>query len=153
MPNPPLENNMSGANEDIPGEKGPYRNLVWKRKLKARKKRRRFRPSRRAARRKVICDRERARKREITVATYDVRTMTIDAEVLGEYRQAGLDIIGLQETRRDGQSQLRQAGYVVYCSGTYGDKGGRKKGQGGVGLAIRETITRAVVRPPEFINE
>ena len=75
------------------------------------------------------------------------------AEVLGEYRQAGLDIISLQETRRDGQSQLRQAGYVVYCSGACGDKGGGKKGQGGVGLAIRESITRAVVRPPEFINE
>ena len=61
------------------------------------------------------------------------------AEVLGEYRQAGLDIIGLQETRR----------YVVNCSGACGDKGGGKKGQGGVGLAIRETI----VRPPELINE
>ena len=87
--------------------------------------------------------------------------MTIDgkhgvgraAEVLGEYRQAGLDIIGLQEIRRVGESQLKQAGYVMYCSGACGDKGGGKKGQGGVGLAIRETITRAVVRPLEFINE
>ena len=75
------------------------------------------------------------------------------AEVLGEYRLAGLDIIGLQETCRDGQSDFKQAGYVVYCSGACGDKGGGKKGQGGVGLAIRETITRAVVRPPEFISE
>ena len=75
------------------------------------------------------------------------------AGVLGEYRQVGLDIIGLQETCRDGQSQLRQVGYVVYSSGACGGKGGGKKGQGGVGLAIREAITRAVVRPPEFINE
>ena len=75
------------------------------------------------------------------------------AKVLGEYRLAGLDIIGLQETRRDGQTQLRQAGYVVYCSGACGDKGGGKKGEGGVGLAIRENITRAVVHLPEFINE
>ena len=42
---------------------------------------------------------------------------------------------------------------MVYCSGACSDKGGEKKGQGEVGLAIRETITRAVVRPPEFINE
>ena len=42
---------------------------------------------------------------------------------------------------------------MVYCSGACGDKGGGKKGQVGVGLAIRESITRAVVRPPEFINE
>jgi len=42
---------------------------------------------------------------------------------------------------------------VVYVSGACGDKGGGKRIQGGVGLAIRETITRAVVRPPEFINE
>ena len=42
---------------------------------------------------------------------------------------------------------------TVYCSGACGDKGGGKKGQGGVRLAIREIITRAVVRPPEFINE
>ena len=64
-----------------------------------------------------------------------------------------MDIIGLQETRRDDQSQLKQIGYVVFCNGACGDKGDGKKGQGGVGLAIRETITRAVVRPPEFINE
>jgi len=36
-------------------------------------------------------------------------------EVLGEYRQAVLDIIGLQEIRRDGLSQFKQAGhYVIY---------------------------------------
>ena len=62
------------------------------------------------------------------------------AEVLGEYQQADLDIIGLQETRRDRQSHFKQADYVVYCSGASGDKGDGK-GQGGVGLAIRETIT------------
>ena len=42
---------------------------------------------------------------------------------------------------------------MVYVSGACGDKGGGKRIQGGVGLAIRETITRVVVRPPEFINE
>ena len=42
---------------------------------------------------------------------------------------------------------------MVHCSGACGDKGGRKKGQGGLGLAIRETITRAIVRLLEFLNE
>ena len=37
-------------------------------------------------------------------------------------------------------------------SGEYGDKNGGKKGQGGVGLAVRTSITRAA-RPPEFISD
>ena len=130
MPNPPREKNIPGANGDSPRGKGTLpifilETITLRRKLKARKKRRRLRPAWRAARRKAICDRERARKRGITVITHNVRTMAIDgkhrvgraAEVLGEYRQAGMDIIGFQETRRDGQSQLRQAGYVVYAVG------------------------------------
>jgi len=28
-----------------------------------------------------------------------------------------------------------------------------KKSQGGVGLAVRERLTRTIVRPPEFISE
>ena len=108
-----------GANVESPMGKGTLaggflERITKGRKLRARKKRRRLRPERRAARRKAIRDRERARKGEITVATHTVRTMVIDgkhgvgraAEVLGEYRHAGLDIIGLQETRRDGQSQF-----------------------------------------------
>ena len=73
------------------------------------------------------------------------------AEVLDVYQEMGCDIIGLQETRRSGQSALIQAGYVVYCSGESGGDGEGKKGQGGVGLAVRESISRAEARPPEFI--
>ena len=126
MPNPPRENKISGANGDSPRGKGTLpifvlKKITERRKLKTRKKGRRLRPARRAARRKAICDRERARKREITVATHNVGTMAIvgkhgvgrAAEVLGEYRHAGLNIIGLLETRRDGQPQFKQAGYVV----------------------------------------
>ena len=64
----------------------------------------------------------------------------------------GCDIIGLQETRRSGHSAFSQAGYVVYCSGECGDENGGKKGQGGVGLAVRTSTTRAA-RPPEFISD
>ena len=42
---------------------------------------------------------------------------------------------------------------MVDCSGACGDKVCGKKGQSGVGLATRESITRAVVRPPKPINE
>ena len=40
----------------------------------------------------------------------------------------------------------------MYCSGECGDKNDGKKGQGGVGLAVRTPITRAA-RPPEFISD
>ena len=40
----------------------------------------------------------------------------------------------------------------VYCSGECGGENGGKKGQGGVGLAVRNSITRAA-RPPEFISD
>ena len=67
-------------------------------------------------------------------------------------RLVGCDIIGLQETLRSGQSAFSQAGYLVYCSGECGGENDGKKGQGGVGLAVRNSITRAA-RPPEFISD
>ena len=69
------------------------------------------------------------------------------------YQKMGCDIIVLQEMRRSGQSALLQAGYVVYCSGESGGDGEGKKGQGGVGLAVRKSISRAESRPPEFISD
>ena len=67
------------------------------------------------------------------------------------YDRLGCDVMGLQETHRSGHSAFSQAGYLVYCSGECSDENGGKKGQGGVGLAGRTSITRAV-RPPEFIS-
>ena len=40
----------------------------------------------------------------------------------------------------------------MYCSGECGSENGGKKGQSGVGLAVRTPITRAA-RPPEFISD
>ena len=40
----------------------------------------------------------------------------------------------------------------MYCSGEFGGENDGKKGQGGVGLAVRNSITRAA-RPPEFISD
>ena len=73
-------------------------------------------------------------------------------DVLSVYDRLGCDVIGLQETRRSGHSAFNQAGYLVYCSGECGGGNGGKKGQGGVGLAVRTSITRAA-RPPEFISD
>ena len=42
--------------------------------------------------------------------------------------------------------------YLVYCSGECGDENCGKKGQGGVGLAVRTSITRAA-RSPEFFSD
>ena len=64
----------------------------------------------------------------------------------------GCNVIGLQETRCSGHSAFSQAGYLVYCSGEWGGDNGGKKGPGGVGLAVRTSITRAA-RPPEFISD
>ena len=73
-------------------------------------------------------------------------------DVLSLYDRLGCNVIGLQETRRSGQSSFSQAGYLVHCGGEYGGENVGKKGQGGVGLAVRNSITRAA-RPPEFIGD
>ena len=73
--------------------------------------------------------------------------------VFGVCQEMGCNIIDLQETRRSGQSTLLQAGYVVYCSGESGSDGERKNGQGGVGLAVRKSTSRAEARSPDFISD
>ena len=73
-------------------------------------------------------------------------------DVLSVYDRLGCDVIGLQETRRSGHTAFSHAGYLVYCSGECGGENGGKKGQGGVGLTVRTSITRAA-RPPEFISD
>ena len=131
-----------------------------RRKFLARKRRRRGRAARRLLRQRERRNRAHARGREITVATHNVRTMAVDGkhgvgralDVLSVYDRLGCDVIGLQETRRSGHSAFNQAGYLVYCSGECGDENGWKKGQGGVGLVVRTSITRAAC-PPEFISD
>ena len=54
--------------------------------------------------------------------------------------------------RRSEHSAFSQAGYLVYCSGECGGENSGKKGLGGVGLAVRTSITY-VARPPEFISD
>ena len=123
-------------------------------KVLARKKRRRGRAGRRAARRQASNDRDRARRKELIIATHSVRTMAVDgkhcvgraAEVPGVYQEMGCNIIGLQETRRSGQSALLQAGYHDYCSG-------RVRRRRGLGKLFARVISRAEARLPEFISD
>ena len=133
--------------------------VTERRKSLARKRRQRGRAERRRLRQSKRRNRARARGREIAVVTHNVRTIVVDGthgfgpalDVLSVYDRLGCDVIGLQETRRSGHSAFSQAGYLVYCSGECGCENGEKKGQGGVGLAVRTSITRAA-RPPEFIS-
>ena len=156
--NPRRETKTKGRNGDR--EKEMKEEVTDRRKFLARKRRRRGRAERRLLRQRERRNRAHARGREITVATHNVRTMAVDGkhgvgralDVLSVYDRLGCDVIGLQETRRSGHSAFSQAGYVVYCSGECGDENGGKKGQGGVGLAVRTSITRAA-RPPEFISD
>ena len=106
-PNPPRETKSSSANGGRNWRTAVYVQKVIKRKkVFARKKRRRGRTRRRAARRQASNDRGRVRRRELVIATHNVRTMAVDgkhgvgraAEVLDVYQEMGCDIIGLEET-------------------------------------------------------
>ena len=158
--NPRRENKIQGKNGDGEGRKLKKSQGETSWKILARKRRRRGRAERRRLQQSKRRNRARARGREIAVATHNVRTMAVDGthgvgralDVLSVYDRLGCDIIGLQEIRRSGQSAFSQAGYLVYCSGECGGENDGKKGQGGVGLAVRNSITRAT-RPPEFISD
>ena len=63
--------------------------------------------------------------------------------ILKVCQELGCDVIGLQETRRGGQSTLTAAGYTVFCSGAEDSKHERKRTHG-VGLAVRESIVAGV---------
>ena len=152
------ETKTKGRNGDR--ERKMREEVTNRRKLLARKRRQRGKAEQCLLRQRERRNRARARGREITVATHNVRTMAVDGkhgvgralDVLSVYDRLGCDVIALQETRRSGHSAFSQAGYLVYCTGECGDENGGKKGQGGVGLAVRTSTTRAA-RPPGFISD
>ena len=107
-PNAPRETKNSGADGGRNWRTEMYvQKVVKRKKVFARKKRRRGKTRRRAARRQASNDRGRARRRELVIATHNVRTMAVDgkhgvgraAEVLDVYQEMGCDIIDLQEAR------------------------------------------------------
>ena len=115
VPNPPREAKTSDANGGRNRRTKVYIQKFIKREiLLAGRKRRRGRSRRRATRRQASNDRDRARRKELVIATHNVRTMAVDGkhgvgravEILDVYQEMDCDIIGLQETRRGGQSAL-----------------------------------------------
>ena len=89
--------------------------------------------------------RAKRRIQELTFSTFNVRTAAFQGVngighidlLLRICASKGCDVIGLQETKRDGIPEIAAAGYRVYFSG---DCGGVKgiKWQHGVGLAVKE---------------
>ena len=95
--NPRREAKIQGKNGD--GERGKIEKVTKRRKLLARKRRRRGRAERRLLRQSKASNRARAREREITVATHNVRTTAVDGthgvgralDVLSVYDRLGCE--------------------------------------------------------------
>ena len=126
----------------------------------ARKGRRRARLERqRNAKTSQNVARARSRTRELIVATWNVRSMSLTgrrraghAEVLlQKCKVLGCDVIELQETRRPGRTEFAAAGYRVFCSGVDGSSG--RAGQHGAGLAVNTFIIREATWTQELTNE
>ena len=99
----------------------------------SRKRKRRGRAGRCAAQRQASNDRDRARNKELIIATHNVRIVAVEgkhgvdraAEVLDVYQKINYDMI-------DSQFVLVQDACVMYWSGESGDDGEGKKDQGPV---------------------
>ena len=123
--------------------------LSKKRRVFAREKRRGKRAKRKSARKKHKAARARSRLEELTFGTFNVRTAAVNGvngighidTLLRTCAARGCDVIGLQETKRDGTSEISASGYRVFFSGNCTMVKGRK-GQHGVGLAIKEEIVK-----------
>ena len=115
----------------------------------ARKKRRGKQAERKSARKKQKAAKARSRLEEPTSGTFSVRPAAVnDVNGIGHIDTMlrpcaanGCDVIGLQETKRDGASEIVVSGYRVFFSGDYSGVKGRKE-QRGVGLAIKEEIVK-----------
>ena len=86
---------------------------------------------------------------ELTFGRFNVRTAAVNGvndighidTLLRTCAAKGCDVIELQETKRDGTSEISASGYRVFFSGDCSMVKG-KKGQHRVGLAIKEEIVK-----------
>ena len=95
------------------------------------------------------------RDEHVVVATYNVRALAVEGRdgygrdecVLAKVQQLVCDFVGLQETRRQGETTFYAAGYRVFCREQHEESRARK-GLHGVSLAVKESIccTRAPLR-------
>ena len=133
------------------GRKHPE--LSKTRRIFARKKRRGKRAGRKSAHKKRKAARARSRLEELTFGTFNVRTAAVNGvngighidTLLRTCAAKGCDVIGLQEAKRDGTSKISSSGYRVVFSGDCTMVEGRK-GQHGVGLAIRRIPLKRLAR-------
>ena len=131
------------------GNLGKNLELSERRKALARKKRRKKRAVRKAARMKHQAVRARRWLEELMFGTFIVRTAALKGVngighiecLLRICAGKGCDVIGLKETKRGGTSEIVAAGHRVYFSGDCSGVKGRK-GQHGVGLAVKEEIVK-----------
>ena len=120
----------------------------WRRAF-ARKKRRGKRAERKSIRKKHKATRARPRLEALTFGTFNVRTAAVNGvNGIGHIETPlricaakGCDVIGLQETKRDGTSKISSSGYRIVFSGDCSGVKGRK-GQHGVGLAKKENVVK-----------
>ena len=123
--------------------------LSERRRALARKKRREERAERKSARKKHRAARAKSRLEELTFGTFNLRTAAVNGvsgighidTLLRTCAAKGCDAIRLQETKRDGTSEISASGYRVFFSGHCSMVKGRK-GQHGVALAIKEEIVK-----------
>ena len=121
--------------------------LSKKRRVFARKKRREERAEKKSARKKHKAARARSWLENLTFGTFNVRTAAVNGvngighidTLLRTCAAEGCDVIGLQETKRDGTSKISASGYRIFFRRDCTMVNGRK-GQHGVGLAIKEEI-------------
>ena len=145
MPHPARRKN-EGKN---PGRK--HQELSERRRAFARKKLRGKRAERKSACKKHKAPRARSRLEELTFGTFNVRTAAVNGAngighidtLLRPCAAKGCDVIGLQEAKKDGTSEIVASGYRVFFSGDCSGVKGRKE-QHGVGLAIKEEIVKKV---------
>ena len=114
------------------------------------RKRREKRAGRMSVRKKHKATRARSRLEELTFGTFNVRTAAVNGvngigaidTLLRTCAAKSCEVIGLQETKRDGTSKISASSYhVFFYSGDCSMVKGRK-GQHRVGLAIKEEIVK-----------
>ena len=123
--------------------------LSERRRAFPRNKRRGKRTEGKAARMKLKASKTRSGQEELTFGTFNVRTAAVNGVngighveiLLRPCTVKTCDIIGLQEIKRDGTSEVVASGCRVFFSDDSSGVKGRK-GQHGVGLAIKEYIVK-----------
>ena len=107
------------------------------------------RAERKFARKKHKAARAKFRLEELTFGTFNVFIAAVNGvngighigTLVRPCAAKGCDVVGLQETKRDGTSENAAFGYRVFFSGDCSGVKGRKR-QHAVGLAIKDNIVK-----------